>query len=196
MKLTTGRVFFLLLAIWALVWMNAAQFGPVHAGLRFVPPILNYLFFAAAQCIPFAMLSTAERLRDTDRRFGVPLAILLCVVALPGACTASSCIVLGGARLDTNDAFENYHDLSAPSGKVVVYRTNGGALTDFGIEVRQECTIVPGILIVERPLTGAYPAYDAELSLVAADVVRITIHSDPPSTTDVKLRRWPCIAGG
>ena len=52
----------------------------------------------------------------------------------------------------------------APLEKVVVYRTDGGATTDFGVMVIEEFAIFPGLKLV-HPLVSAYNASDADVQL-------------------------------
>lgn len=48
---------------------------------------------------------------------------------------------------DGNDYnFENIYEIGYEKSKIVVYRTDGGATVDFGIVVRKEKEILPGIL--------------------------------------------------
>lgn len=46
--------------------------------------------------------------------------------------------------------FEQIKSLSLENSDIVAYRTNGGATTSFGILVRQEKNIIPGIKLVKR----------------------------------------------
>lgn len=48
------------------------------------------------------------------------------------------------------NGFEPIKSLSLDDSDIVVYRTNGGATTSFGIQVRQEKFIIPGIKLVKR----------------------------------------------
>jgi hypothetical protein len=63
--------------------------------------------------------------------------------------------------------------LPTQRGSVVVYRTDGGATT-FGIVVRQQCTSVPGVLVV-RELENRYPAREARVEQLDSALVRIMI---------------------
>lgn len=46
--------------------------------------------------------------------------------------------------------FEQIKSLSLDNSDIVAYRTNGGAMTSFGILVMQEKNIIPGIKLVKR----------------------------------------------
>ena len=56
--------------------------------------------------------------------------------------------------------------------QVVAYRTDGGATTDFGIIVRQQRRLMPGLLVV-RDLYSEYHAHDARLEIAGPAAVRI-----------------------
>lgn len=47
-------------------------------------------------------------------------------------------------------SFEQIKSLSLDNSDIVAYRTNGGAMTSFGILVMQEKNIIPGIKLVKR----------------------------------------------
>ena len=64
-------------------------------------------------------------------------------------------------------AFEKVRTLDLNSSKVVVYRTNGGATTDFGVTVRVEKTMLPGVYI-KRDLFSIYHTDDVKLSAASS----------------------------
>ena len=106
---TVSRIFSLLFVAYLSTWANACSVFPLPAtGIRFTPPILNYLFFIAAQVIPLLMIIT-----------------------------------------------------------------------------------VPGLLVIEHPLTGGYPAHEAAARAISNDTVRIDVSGKPDFSVDAKLRRWP-----
>jgi hypothetical protein len=43
------------------------------------------------------------------------------------------------------------------------YRTNGGAATAFGVDIRQERRLIPGVLLVRR-LDYFYPCYKLDVT--------------------------------
>lgn len=162
--------------------------------LHFTAPILDYLFFIGLQLIPFVLLAIAVRWR---REWGLLIvAVPLVLIAAPVGCTASACVVLGGA---TNAAFERIHTFDAPHGRIAVYRTNGGATTAFGVIVDQECPIVPGVLMLAHPLLDEYPAYDATAVVSSAGVARVAVLETErpglPSTLhfDVPICKFGCL---
>jgi hypothetical protein len=88
--------------------------------------------------------------------------------------------------------------LPTPRGSVVVYRTDGGATTSFGIVVRLQCTLIPGVLVV-RELENRYPALEGRVEQLDSAKVRIIIPSyrddgtPPPVDRTVDLGLLPCI---
>jgi hypothetical protein len=56
--------------------------------------------------------------------------------------------VAAGVRGDRS--FARVAAVPTSRGTIVVYRTNGGALTSFGIVVRQQYTVFPGVLVVHN----------------------------------------------
>ena len=154
-----------LVAVYALGMLNS--WVPV---LRFTSPLANAVTFAALQLIPFALLFFALAAGPWWAR------VLWCVVLVPlaafagllGSCAAfdSTWIVADG--LDAS--FEQLEVVPLLAGHLAIYRTNGGAMTSFGISVRQECHLLPGLLRV-RNVWGAYPAYEVRVQVLAPDRV-------------------------
>lgn len=80
-------------------------------------------------------------------------------------------VVLGSAM--TGFAYKDGHNLSFDQfaetywkGSFIrLYRTNGGATTAFGVVIRQERTVLPGLLHV-RPLDDIYPCSSLDATAV------------------------------
>jgi hypothetical protein len=84
---------------------------------------------------------------------------------------------------ESDIGFAPIHRISLPhGGALVVYRTNCGATCDFGIVVRQERALIPGLLLV-RNVYGKYPAHDALVEITAPDRARVQMR-------ELRLRRW------
>jgi hypothetical protein len=181
-------------ALFAAVWINVAAVGPL-AALRFTVPILNVLVFLLAQVIPFRLLAIAGRWSGRRRQYAMVIVVPLLLIALPSACGASACIVLGGASFADDASFERRREVPVSTGKVVVYRTNGGATTNFGIVVRQECVVIPHVLFIAHNLIGQYPAWDAHVTPTDGRSVVVATDADDPMRTEVPFRRWFCLAG-
>ena len=80
-------------------------------------------------------------------------------------------------------AFEKTKTLNLESSRVAVYRTNGGATTDFGLIVRSEKALLPGIYI-KHDLINLYHVDDINLSVAMPNSVKI----DSINFTDPQYR--------
>jgi hypothetical protein len=162
--------------------------------LRF--QVANYLFFALIQLIPLILVVVALRWRGWGRYVLVGFGMLLMIPATPLGLGAAACAVesiADGADL----SFERINAMKTPRGAIGVYRTNGGATTSYGIVLRQECQIAPGILVV-RNVGREYPAHTVQLENLGEDVVRASFppYGDQRSQLTVQilhLRRLPCL---
>jgi hypothetical protein len=132
--------------------------------------------------------------------------VLWCIVLVPLAASAGllgSCAALHSTSIvaDGLDAsFEQLEVVPLPAGQLAIYRTNGGATTSFGISVRQECRILPGVLRV-RNVWGAYPAYEVRTQVLSPDRVRFSspAYSDRRPgeiVEEVSLKPMWCPAAG
>jgi hypothetical protein len=112
-------------------------------------------------------------------------------------------LVASGARIDRTG------EITWQRTKIAFYRTDGGATTDYGIIVRQERVLLPGILLV-RKLDDFYPCY-AVHSQATADGIEVgksqeycpglsreNINSSRSSTSNVQshLTMTPAVTGG
>ena len=73
----------------------------------------------------------------------------------------------------TDRSFERLRTERIGQHTVAVYRTNGGAMTDFGIVVRSERTIIPGLMWVNH-LCDAYPANAVVIERTSPATIRCT----------------------
>lgn len=69
-------------------------------------------------------------------------------------------------------SLEPIASLSVSGSRLRVYRTNGGATTDFGIVVRHEMTLLPGLLLV-RNIFDEYHVAEASLRSVGPNRVEV-----------------------
>lgn len=69
-------------------------------------------------------------------------------------------------------AFETVSSTNVGSARVVIYRTNGGATTAFGIVVRAEKVILPGVYL-GHDLLNIYGADNVGISLVSSNSIKI-----------------------
>jgi hypothetical protein len=170
----------------------------VFPTIRFHSQAANHLFFALMQLIPVILIDVAARWRNRTLRRNVLLgfAILLMVPAAPLGLGAAACAARSIAD-GADRSFERINSMETARGSLAVYRTDRGATTSFGIVLRQECHIAPGILVV-RHVGGEYPAHTAQLERLADDSIRASF---PPygesrrqlTVQIVHLRRLPCL---
>lgn len=141
--------------------------------LRFSAPLANALTLALLQLIPFALLvmATSADSRRARILWYVGLTPLALCAALLGSCAALQSAAIVHHGLDSS--FERIEVMPLESGRLAFYRTNGGAMTSFGISVRWECRLVPGLLWV-RDVWEAYPAYRASAEVLGHDRIRFT----------------------
>ena len=134
----------------------------------------NYVFFGIAQLIPLALAALAIST-------GVWWARILRVIALLPVLALSlvfaTCATVGG-RLTlargSDPSFMKLETVSLDTGRLSIYRTDGGATTSIGIVVRQECRFLPGILRV-RKVWGAYPADEVDAKVLDGQRVRFSV---------------------
>jgi uncharacterized SAM-binding protein YcdF (DUF218 family) len=72
---------------------------------------------------------------------------------------------------------------------VAIYRTNGGATTSFGISVRHERKLLPGLLLV-RQLGGFYPASEAVYEFPSTEQIRVSVgayREDSPDSAGTRV---------
>lgn len=63
---------------------------------------------------------------------------------------------------DVDFSFEKIRQDVINDVKYAIYRTNEGATSSFGIAVRREAKVLPGLLQVKR-VCECYPAHDVQL---------------------------------
>jgi hypothetical protein len=132
------------------------------------PPANELLGFGLALALPWFADVTLFRLGG---RWAKAAAMLSAIPLL----LYSGAAVLG--MMMTGFAYKDGHDLSfdqfseAPwkGSSVRLYRTNGGATTDFGVVIRQERKLFPGILLV-RNLDSFYHCESLELETTESGV--------------------------
>ena len=148
------------LALFLACWLNWRY--PVF---RFTSPALDQAFFVAFMFLLAAAAVFAIAVRPSW--VGWPMAAVLAVPAA-GASLLALLALPGVAETfasGRNTAFEPIHLIRTSRGDVRAYRTNGGATTSFGIVVRQERVLFPGLKVV-RDIYHAYPAYDVPIEML------------------------------
>jgi hypothetical protein len=148
-------------------WRNAALFGGAtaiflwqlrHPFLRFDSSIANdILGFALGLCLPWLTMIAIFR---SWGRWGKGIAL----VAIVPLVLYSAAWLLGGAwfglayRGGRNLSFDRFAAHAWRGSEIRLYRTDGGATTDYGVVLRQERTVLPGLRLVRR-IDDFYPCY-------------------------------------
>jgi hypothetical protein len=160
--------------------------------VRLTSTFANAVILLLAQALPCVALVIALRQIKGRRRWAVTVGLAPVVLASL-AFGALLCFGLLVAGVGDKAAFERIKVVRAETGTVAVYRTNGGATTNFGIILRQEAVIFPGVLLVRR-LDHFYPASDASVEVIGPDQVRVKLGEEDgilsdPFTRVYRLRR-------
>ncbi len=188
---TLARSIGLLLSVYLAAMLNAAV--PL---LRFQNGPLNYFFFAAIQLLPWGAVLAARRLKGWPRwALSIP-SFLLAVISTPLGLIAGGCTV-NTMTQQVDSSFERMTTIATERGTVTVYRTNGGALDHFGIVVRQECAVLPGLLVVRNLATepavrrSAIDVLPKAQLLISFPDFDKNIRTQPPSRMQ-ELASLPC----
>jgi hypothetical protein len=156
------------------------------AMVRLEPGYRNALFLLAAQLLPFSAMMLLWLGSRTIRS----LVLSVVVVGPFLLCSLIYTPFLWLEAVETSTGDPGYQEIQRiPVGRtrVTVYRTDvGGATTGFGIYVRQEFCLVPGVLLV-RDLGGFYPASQASATLIGPNTVRVE------STRSAGMRSMPVV---
>ena len=153
-----------------------------------------YLLFCL---VPIAMVVLTFRVRrGAPRVIAVTVAVLLAVLGLlPATCAGLELTYLG---YPANPFFEPIGRLPFLRGELVLYRTDCGAPCTFGLVLRQERQVLPGIREA-RDLASWSDADTATMTLLSPGLVRVELiafRTAPgrAKLTDVPLRQsliWP-----
>ena len=76
------------------------------------------------------------------------------------------------------------------NSRLALYRTDMGATTSWGLVLRQETELLPGLLLV-REVYNNYRARDADVTLVSPTEVRIICQSGWEDRRDVMVTLKP-----
>jgi hypothetical protein len=158
-----------------LLLIHVAGFANWSIGpFRTVSPITNYVVMLVIFLLPCALFALALKARQSAFRLAIycimaPWTVICAILAVGAAMDLQGVAVHG-----TDPGFEYLHSISLPKSRVAAYRTNGGATTSFGIVVRQETPILPGVYRVEE-IFHAYPGFEADMTVVGENEVKISV---------------------
>jgi len=120
-----------------------------------------------------------------------PLWIKLAVIAVAAPigllCLLAALFVLLEIRYGPLTSFRNVSQVELLGSVVRAYETNGGATTNFGLIVRQEKLLLPGILLV-RDLCQEYPAMGGSVQQVGPETVRVNAYAEKVDQCDLPIR--------
>jgi|SRR3989344_874636 len=145
------------------------------AGIRFENIYVNKIIGLLFLVFPIYLFVLILRAHFEKKILKIILAIIF------GLITIGSLPFIFFAALDVyptiqdsgNDpAFKKVNVLDMNTSRVVVYRSNGGATTDFAVIVRSEKWVLPG-LYVKRDLINIYHVDDITLSIVSPNSIKI-----------------------
>ena len=113
---------------------------------------------------------------------GIAMGPLLLIGILYSTLTLFSMVTNG-----KSEHMEQTDELWQGPTRVRAFVTNGGATVDYGITVRQERRIFPGILLV-RVLMHAQHASGGKLETIRPGFIRVIPDSERVAVTELKLK--------
>jgi hypothetical protein len=132
--------------------------------LRLEPSYLNNVVFGATCLSPWLVLFLVRPFRHVATRIVLrTMAIAVGVALLPLAVGS----LAGEVRADLGTINTGRHT-------VKLYETDCGAPCSFGLAVRQERRVIPGLLLV-RDIDGFYPAAAPTYVIINQDSIRIDV---------------------
>ena len=146
-----------------------------HPMIRFESPVANEtLSLILGLCLPWL---TAAAILRIGRWWSSALAVIAVIPLLVySAVFLHVSAMIGSAYKNGRDlSFDRFSEIHWKGSEVRFYRTNGGATTAFGVVVRQERRLLPGVLLVRR-VDGFYPCYSLD---AASTDVGITVRARP-----------------
>ena len=148
-------------------------FSPTIPRFSYLP--LNYIFAIMLACmLPIALGVLTVTLRRTGLKWIAGTAAVLSIPPTALFALLALLQLISGVTSSTDTSFEKIAELEGHHGIYRLYRTNGGAMTSFGLVLRRERTILPGLRLVTM-LRSYYPASDASLELISNSHGRLTV---------------------
>ncbi|MCG7533687.1 hypothetical protein [Pseudoalteromonas sp. OOF1S-7] len=143
--------------------------------LRFIDTRLNYLFvMSLAALLPITLfLWSAYRKSTLAEMIGLGASLCLAVPCyLVFIVAKSNAAAIGKNGVDAS--FEAINRISNGAYQYVLYRTNGGATTSFGLMLRKERELGLGLKVVSV-LYSKYPASQSTLELTEQSQIKMLI---------------------
>ena len=150
--------------------------------VRMTSPLADAIVFIVILLVPLLMIALAF----TFKRVWVTTLLMIGLGPIGAGSGLLALLTLLHAAMIVSDgvdaSFERIKQETHGKTILSTYRTNGGAMTSYGIVVRQERVLLPGLLLV-RNLAKKYPAQTA--SILTKDGKHVTV-SIPHTITGVE----------
>jgi hypothetical protein len=148
-----------------------------HPIIRFSSPILNdFVGHFIALVLPwFAALAVLRIRRRLPRLFTITAALFLLCYSL--AVILSSAMAYFSYENGHDLGFEQFENIGWKGSSVRLYRTDGGATTDYGVVIRQERNVLPGIMLI-RPIDTFYHCYSLSATSTETGILVTDQHSE------------------
>jgi hypothetical protein len=153
-----------ILPLLALFWL--AILNTRFPVLRFTTPRLNFIFIVVICLIPWIALTMALESPEWKRRWA-RIAILVLLVP-----TLVFTIPAGFVALFLQGGEEHLTSVEMPGYRVAAYRENCGAPCSFSVEIQQERTLIPPLMLVHH-LRSFDEADEVQLKVASTDQVRV-----------------------
>jgi hypothetical protein len=149
----------ILICILLFVFLELNAHFPV---LRFSSGAANQIAFVASCGLPWIAFVFGFSLQNARTRW------MVCIAIVPTLLW--SVVAAGGTLIAAGTGFQPVNRMKAGPSAIAIYRLNGGATTDFGLLIRQERRVLPGLELVKN-LDLFYPAYSASSEIVGPNTI-------------------------
>ncbi len=154
-----GKWILILMSIWGLALLNR-----LIPYVRFTNELNNSVFGIFVAILPIVCFLFTFFLKKTSTRI-LNITFFSIFSIISSVYIFFALLFIPDSRVDLT--FQKIHEV----GKgIVVYRTDGGATTSYGIVIRQEKNILPGIIAVKY-LFDKYRQYDVNCTIKADTLI-------------------------
>ncbi len=142
-------------------------------GVRFENIYANEIVGLILYLLPIYALVLVFKAKFEKKSLKLIFLVVLSLLSIGSLLPISfNLLTLSSIKNGADPSFERMQDMNINSWKIVIYRTNGGATVDFGIVVRAEKSLLPGVYI-KHDLIDIYHASDISLSVEGSDSIKI-----------------------
>ncbi len=159
--------------------------------IRTSSPIFNTCAMLVASLLPWFMLIQALKIEPISLRPGIAgLSAIAGVALLPFIIF----MIFDIADFTTNDdidmGFIPVSTVEMNGTRICAYQTDGGATTDYGLVVRQELRVVPGIYLV-RDLYSEYHSPGGRLEVADSEHIKVyALNTGFPERKVIRVYRY------